>query len=175
MSQRADLLSKYRAVLSAPRDDALRLGAEDCFVQFGPLVVSRHHVLLLGVVTDHGGTVRARDYLSEEVLPHFTLGAMKPGGGWVDESHSRSVSWCIAHDPRALPGLRTPSWSRQQRRSMDMSEKLAELSEDSMFREASTGPVAAQVRFEGRDRFVIAGGPALEVYLSAQRAVQSYC
>ena len=176
MAQRSELLRRFRAVCSAPQCELLRLGAEPPFVQFGPVVVSHDsvrkatYVLVLAVVTNEHGTVRARDcLLAGQGPPHLTLGKVAEGSGWVREVHSACVRWVISGPPRVVPDKPTLEWSQEEVRTLDLSAFSRCLSEDVELLGASArGPVAADVLFEGDDRFLLVGGEALRVYRELQ-------
>ena len=88
----SDRLARFRRALDAPRSDLLFYGAEPAFVQFGPIVVRRRYVLMLAVVTNRDGSLRAIDRLvNSDGPPHLTVGRQPEGGGRVVELHSRSV------------------------------------------------------------------------------------
>ena len=152
MSQRAALLQRFRGVLEAPRCDLLRLGVEDCALQFGPLVFSQDpfsktsYVLLLAAVTNGAGTVRALGRLVDgDGPPHLTVGCFAGGGGWARQAHSRSVRWQIAGAPTDV-GLPTVEWSQEVAEDFDVQAFVDDLSEDAgLLGAAARGPVPALV------------------------------
>ena len=143
-------------------------------MQFGPVVVCKEYLLLLAVVTDRQGTVRAVDGLVDgDGPPHLTLGCQPPGGGWVREIHSGLVRWDVAGAPSSRPDCSTLEWSQEIEHQMDMSELVEKLSEDvGLFGAAARAPVAASVFFYEDERFVLVGGEALLLYRRVQAAVE---
>ena len=178
----SDRLARFRRALDAPRSDLLFYGAEPAFVQFGPLVVRRRYVMILVVVTNRDGSLRAIDRLVDsDGPPHLTVGCQPDGGGRVEELHSRSVRWDVAGRPRMHPELQSPEWNRDTEFSLDMSVLARSIDAD-ILGAAGPGPVAADIYFELEDeesedcsqisRFVLVGGPALEIYRNVQAAFE---
>ena len=78
--QNSQLLARYRHACSRPQCDLLCLGVERCAVQFGPVVVSTDsesrgtYIVLLGVLTNEDGSLRARDgLLVGDGSPHLLV------------------------------------------------------------------------------------------------------
>ena len=173
-------LAAFRRALAASRCDLLGYGAEPAFVQFGPIVVRDRYVLLLAVVTNHDGSVRAVDRLLEaDGPPHVTVGGLADGGGRSVEQHSERVQWDIAPEPTICPIRGSPSWSRDTEESFDMSAVARRIDEEVLGAECG-GPVDAEIYFELEaeddgstvQRFVLVGGRALELYRQVQRAFE---
>ena len=115
-------------------------------MQFGPVVASKGHLLLLAVVTNLEGTVRALDLLVEgDGPPHLTLGCQADGGGWSRESSAGRVEWRIAGKPKPVPGLSTSEWSQVVEETKDVSALAMRFSECDDLRSAARGPVGAEV------------------------------
>ena len=175
-----DRLASFRRVLAAPRSDLLRYGAEPAFVQFGPVVVRGEHVLLLAVVTDRDGSVRAADRLLEsDGPPHITVGQRPEGGGWTVERHSARIDWQIAGAPTTCPVRLSPSWSKEVAETLDMSALARRVDEEVLGGQCGK-PVQAEIYFQLEveedgstiERFVIVGGRALELYRELQGAFE---
>jgi hypothetical protein len=175
MSQRMELLKRFRSVCEMRRCDVLRYGAESVFIQFGPVVVVDRFVLLFAVVTNEKGDVRALDFLVDgDGPPHMTVGAIAQGGGWVDTLHSGFVRWNLAGPPAAVEGLTTLAWSHDVVDTIDMTVIVEGLSNHPRLERAARGPVPAQVVFVEHDRFVVVGGEALEIYRFVQEQVATH-
>ena len=172
MAQRVALLERYRAVLEAPRCDLLRLGVERCFLQFGPVVVSQEYVLLLAVVTDGRGRVRALDRLRDgDGPPHLTLGSLDRRGARACELHSRRVLWDIFVEPTE-DSNGDLVWSREVAEVVDVTSLVDRMSEDvGLLGGAARGPLEADIFFDEYSRFVLVGGEALRLYRRVQAAI----
>ena len=176
----SERLVNFRQVLSAPRTDLLAYGAEPSFVQFGPVVVKDEYVLLLAVVTDRDGSVRASDGLFEsDGPPHLTVGQRPDGGGWTRQQQSAGrVVWDIAGAPTpCLLRGGSPSWSKEIVESPDVSAVARRIDERVLGVECRN-PVQAEICFEleadgwSVRRFVLVGGHALHVYRQVQLAFE---
>ena len=166
----SDALARFRDVFGKSRDALLMYGAEDAFVQFGPLVVAGRYILFPAVVTDRCGSRRARVWLGACSLPHMTVGFFAEGRGWL-AGHSRAGRWCVSEPPSrsADPKVTTLVWSKVLLREVDVSRLILDANLELLESGYFDKPQAALIRFDDVEfRCFISGGVALDVYRHVQ-------
>jgi hypothetical protein len=174
LDELVDARRRFLAVLERPLSVGLSLGWETSFVQFGPPIVNDRVVMLPSCVTNRTGTRRGGDYLGPLLIPHVTVGKLREGMGRT-RAGVDGVEWHVSGPSSPHPTWGTQVWDQSTRYIVPIEELVNDLSRHLLAHRCFERPLACRMCLDTAScRWVLEGGPALEVVRVFRAAIDSY-
>ena len=161
LDDREDAERVFLQLLARPYSLGLSMGYITTFVLFGPPIADQRFVLFPACVTDRAASWRGTDFLSQQVIPHVTVGTFVEGMGRCFGAGD-SLEWHVAEPFTFEEGTATPVWSRVTRFIVPIRKVLDVIVQELLRYRCFMRPLPCCVHFDStRCRWELEGGIAL--------------